>query len=62
MNPKEQFCPNIDCHARGKAGQGNVVIHSQKERRYKCKTCGKTFSERTGTALYGIKKNRLYRI
>ena len=56
MNPQEQFCPNIDCRARGETGKGNVVIHSQKERRYKCKVCGKTFSETTGTALYGIKK------
>jgi len=56
MNPQEQFCPNMECRARGKVGEGNITIHSRKEGRYKCKQCGKTFSETTGTALYGLKK------
>lgn len=33
------------------------MCHSQKEKRCKCKTCGKTFSVTKGTALYGIKKD-----
>lgn len=57
MNPKEQFCPNMECRARGKVGEGNITIHSQKKRRYKCTECGKTFSETTGTALYRVKKD-----
>jgi hypothetical protein len=57
MNPQEQFCPNMECAARGKVGEGNITIHSQKKRRYKCTVCGKTFSETTGTALYGLKKS-----
>jgi transposase-like protein len=56
MNPDEQFCPNIDCPARGKLGEGNITIHSLKEGRYKCEGCGRTFSATTGTALYGLKK------
>ena len=32
------------------------MIHSQKERRYRCKRCKKTFSETKGTALYRIHK------
>ena len=56
MNPQEQFCPNPACHASGKAGGGNIIVHSQKEKRYRCTCCGKTFSERSGTAVYGIKK------
>lgn len=56
MNPQEQFCPNLLCSARGKIGEKNIVIHSRKERRYKCKQCQKTFSETQGTALYGVKK------
>ena len=58
MNPQEQFCPNEACKARGKYGLGNIGNHSQKERRYKCKVCGKTFAETTGTSLYGIKKSK----
>ena len=56
MNPQAQFCPNVRCHASGQKGGGNIVIHSQKKRRYKCTCCQKTFSERHGTSLYGIKK------
>jgi hypothetical protein len=37
-------------------GGGNIVIHSQKQRRYKCKCCKKSFSESYGTGLYRIKK------
>ena len=57
MNPQQQFCPNDRCHASGKVSQGNIVIHSRKERRYKCTCCQKTFSERRGTAVFGIKKS-----
>jgi hypothetical protein len=57
MNPKEQFCPNEACLARGKVGAGNIQLHSQKQKRYRCSGCGKTFSERVGTALYGIKSD-----
>ena len=56
MAPQEQFCPNMECPARGKVGEGNIGVHSQKERRYICHKCGKTFSETHGTALYGLKK------
>lgn len=56
MNPQEQFCPNTGCHASGTIGGGNIVVHSRKEKRYKCTCCSKTFSERVGTAVYGIKK------
>lgn len=57
MNPQEEFCPNKDCPDRGKIGEGNVVCHSRKEKRCKCKTCGKTFSVRKGTTLYNLKKD-----
>jgi transposase-like protein len=54
MNPQEQLCPNPTCGASGKAGQ--IGIHSQKEQRYRCKCCGRTFSESYGTAYYRVKK------
>lgn len=56
MNPQEQFCPNVRCHASGRKGGGNIVIHSQQQRRYKCQCCDKTFSETHGTSLYRVKK------
>jgi len=48
--PEHAVCPNCDGNAKGRIG-----VHSHKERRYKCHECGKTFSDTTGTALYGLK-------
>jgi hypothetical protein len=53
MDPHSRFCHNERCWAYARAGEeGHIVIHSRKERRYKCKRCEKTFSETKGTALY----------
>jgi transposase-like protein/IS1 family transposase len=56
MNASLQFCPNRECKARGQVGQGNIVVHGRKRPRYKCKTCGRTFSAKAGTALEGLRK------
>ncbi|MBV9454538.1 MAG: hypothetical protein JOZ19_10525 [Rubrobacter sp.] len=56
MDPQERFCHDRGCWAYGRAGEGHIVIHSRKERRYRCKRCKKTFSETKGTALYRIHK------
>ena len=57
MDPQEQFCPNMGCPARGKLGRKNIVVHSQKEARYKCKICGKTFAATTGTPFYRLRNS-----
>jgi transposase-like protein len=54
MDPRQQFCPNMACPARGKVGENNLVVHSRKEARYQCKTCGKTFAATTGTPFYRL--------
>jgi transposase-like protein/IS1 family transposase len=56
MEASKQFCPNLDCKARGQVGEGNIVIHSRKRPRYRCKTCGKTFSAKEGTMFAGLRK------
>ncbi len=56
MDPHKRFCHNRGCWAYGRAGEGHIVIHSQKERRYRCKRCAKTFSQTKGTALYRMHK------
>lgn len=56
MDPQQIFCPNQDCLASGQIGEGNITIHSQKERRYKCTVCGKTFAETKGTPFYRLHK------
>jgi transposase-like protein/IS1 family transposase len=56
MDAVQVFCPNQQCKARGQIGQGNIVIHGKKRPRYRCKTCGKTFSAHTGTMFEGLRK------
>ena len=56
MNAAEQFCPNPHCAKLGEIGQGNISAHCRSRPCYKCNTCGKTFSAKTGTALQGIRK------
>ena len=57
MNAQAQFCPNPACKASGISGAGNIVIHGQKRRRYKCKSCGKTFSAQHGTMYAGLRSD-----
>ncbi len=56
MGPQTAFCHNPECPASGKVGEGNIKVHSLKERRYRCETCGKAFAETKGTALYRLHK------
>jgi len=55
MDPSKVFCHNPDCPARGKTGYGNIGVHSRKENRYICHTCGKTFAESKGTVFYRLR-------
>ena len=55
MDPQTIFCPNEACPARGQIGEGNIGIHSQKEQRYVCRVCHKTFAARKGTAFYRLR-------
>lgn len=54
MDSQGVFCPNLACPARGQANQGNMRVHSQRERRYRCTVCGQTFAATKGTALYRL--------
>src|SRR5438094_1200367 len=55
MDPTTVFCPNRHCHARGQTGMSNIAIHSQKEQRFICHACHKTFSATTGTIFYRLR-------
>jgi transposase-like protein len=55
MDPTTVFCPNFDCQARGQIGRGNIGIHSQKDQRFICKECRKTFSATKGTVFYRLR-------
>jgi transposase-like protein/IS1 family transposase len=56
IDASQVFCPNLDCMARGKSGEGNIISHGKKRARYQCKTCGKTFSALAGTMFEGLRK------
>ena len=54
MNPQTQCCHNPACCVRGQMGQGNIVVHSHVEQRYRCQTCGHPFAATTGTPFYRV--------
>jgi len=54
LNPSTVSCPNPECVNRGLVGHGNITIHSQVERRYRCSTCTKTFAATKGTPFYRL--------
>ena len=56
MDPHTRWCHNRRCRAYGRTGEGHIVIHSRKERRYQWKRCRRTFSARRDTALYRMHK------
>ena len=58
MDPSKVFCPNMNCPARGKLLEGNISVHSIKERRYKCSVCQKTFAETKGSAFYRLRHSQ----
>ena len=63
--PKPSFtevaCPNADCRNHGRLGQGNIVgngryrTQSGLVRTYLCRSCGKGFCQRIGTAFYDLR-------
>jgi transposase-like protein/IS1 family transposase len=55
MDPTTVFCPNLECPARGQAGEGNIRLHSRKDKRFLCTECHKTFSATKGTAFYRLR-------
>ena len=55
MDPATTFCPRLACPARGQTGQGNIGIHSRKDKRFLCTACHKTFSATKGTAFYHLR-------
>lgn len=58
MNPQEYSCQHKDCAMYGKLGEKNLVIHSQKQKRLKCKVCGKTFTISKGTGFYRLRTSQ----
>ena len=54
MDPSCVSCPNLACPDKGAVGAANVRVHSHVERRYRCRTCQRTFAATTNTPLYRL--------
>jgi transposase-like protein len=57
MDPLAQFCHNPDCTARGQLALGNINVHSRKERRERCTTCGQTCAATRDTPFSCLKQS-----
>src|SRR5262245_40284268 len=57
-------CPITECALSKDAGAGSVILHgfyktnSGKRRRYRCRTCGKTFCSNAGTPYHRLQHRR----
>lgn len=52
------FCPNEACDDYGRMEAGNIIRYGKSgegRQRFQCKTCGKTFNDRSGTLFHGRK-------
>jgi len=52
------FCTNANCPDYGKVDGGSIIRYgksSEGRQRFQCKTCRKTFNERSGTLFYNRK-------
>jgi transposase-like protein len=56
MDPQTQFCPNAECRDKGRRGAGNIRVHSQREQRYRCTSCKRTFTTTRGTPYYRLRR------
>ena len=55
MNPHPLFCANNACPSRGQIDAGNIGPHDGLKDRWKCRTCGKTFTENKGSVYHRLK-------
>ena len=61
---KSLSCPNRHCSLSGKAAAGRFIRYGfyktkwGKRRRYRCRTCGKTFCSTAGTPYHGLQHQR----
>jgi transposase-like protein len=63
------YCPFEDCSDHEEIGKGNIVFvrkygKGDTQNLFKCRTCGRTFSERRGTPLFNCKleEEKVYQI
>lgn len=55
MIPQPLFCLNLNCASRGRTHANNISVHNSLEGRFRCQTCGMTFTCTKGTIFYRLK-------
>lgn len=58
MITANKFCDNKQCPDYGKTNNGNIIGFGHTTngtQRYRCKTCGVTFTQTKGTIFYGLR-------
>lgn len=55
---RNQHCHNKNCDFYGLSLGNNVVIHSKKNRRFKCSNCGKTWVGHRNEPYFGLRISR----
>jgi transposase-like protein len=58
VDTKGVFCASPHCAGRGVRDGGNVKVHSHKQRRFRCLSCGKTFAATKGTPFFRLHKDQ----
>ena len=56
--PRAYSAPTPPARTGASSDKGNVKVHSHKERRFRCLTCGKTFAATKGTPFYRLHKDQ----
>lgn len=54
---RDQACPNHECAYFNQTLGGNVIVHSSKSQRFKCKACQKTWVGYRHEPQYGLKSD-----
>ena len=61
---RDKACPNPACTDADMLGAGNIIVHASfntktgARQRWRCTTCGRTFSSNTGTTYAGLQCSR----
>ena len=54
----QQSCPSKSCSNYAKIGEEYVAIHDLKQKRFRCRECGKTWSANYKEFYYGLRSKQ----
>src|SRR2546426_336488 len=54
---RKQSCPNKACTFYGCQREGNIIVHSHAQQRWKCTACGRTWVSHKHSFYYGLRSD-----